>query len=349
MSDSAISDFMNITGCNDHSRAKFYIESSNGDLDAAVISFFESGGEDQEAPGSSQSQPSESDPQSRLGNVSVNPGYSTNKEGNEYYAGGAQSGIGIMGPPTGKPVDNDQFVKDLFKKAKDSVGAKQHEEKQREPRKEDRFIGSGFKLGGDGVESREIQGESARPRPKDIRLCMWKTGFTVDDGPLRKYDDPANQEFLDKITKGELPMELRALGTEINVSMEDRRTDSYEENKPQEEFKSFGGSGNRLGASESSTSSVAPSTSTAPTPTVDVDSTKPTTKLRIRLASGKQVVQAFNQSHTITDLKNFCAASSGGKNFELRAGFPPKPIDLNNEQTLQDAKLLNETVIQRYL
>merc|ERR1711990_12177 len=293
MSDSAISDFMNITGCQDHSRAKFYIDSSNGDLDAAVISFFESGGEDQEAPGSSQSQPSDSDAQSRLGNVSVNPGYSTNKE--------------------------------------------------------DRFIGSGYKLGGDGVESRQIQGESARPQPKDIRLCMWKTGFTVDDGPLRKYDDPANQEFLDKITKGELPMELRALGTEINVSMEDRRNDSYEENKPKEEFKSFGGSGNRLGASESTTSSAAPPTSTAPTPTVDVDSSKPTTKLRIRLASGKQVVQEFNQSHTVTDLKNFCAASSGGKNFELRAGFPPKPIDLNSDQTLQDAKLLNETVIQRYL
>jgi len=340
---------MNITGCNDHSRAKFYIDSSNGDLDAAVISFFESGGEE---AGSSQSQtPSDSDSQSRLGNVSVNPGYSTNKEGgNEYYAGGAQSGIGVMAPPTGKPVDNDQFVKDLFKKAKDSVGAKQHEEKVRQPRTEDRFIGSGHKLGGDGVESRQIRGESARPQPKDIRLCMWKTGFTVDDGPLRKYDDPANQEFLDKITKGELPMELRALGTEINVSMEDRRNDTYEENKPKQEFKSFGGSGNRLGASESSTSSSAPpSSSTDSTPSIDVDSTKPTTKLRIRLASGKQLVQEFNQSHTVTDLKNFCAASSGGKNFELRAGFPPKPIDLNSEQTLQDAKLLNETVIQRYL
>jgi len=255
-----------------------------------------------------------------------------------------------MAPPTGKPVDNDQFVKDLFKKAKDSVGAKQHEEKVRQPRTEDRFIGSGHKLGGDGVESRQIRGESARPQPKDIRLCMWKTGFTVDDGPLRKYDDPANQEFLDKITKGELPMELRALGTEINVSMEDRRNDTYEENKPKQEFKSFGGSGNRLGASESSTSSSAPpSSSTDSTPSIDVDSTKPTTKLRIRLASGKQLVQEFNQSHTVTDLKNFCAASSGGKNFELRAGFPPKPIDLNSEQTLQDAKLLNETVIQRYL
>ena len=63
----------------------------------------------------------------------------------------------------------------------------------------------------------------------------------------------------------------------------------------------------------------------------------------------QKIFLEFNQSHTVTDLKNFCAASSGGKNFELRAGFPPKPIDLNSEQTLQDAKLLNETVIQRYL
>ena len=46
MSDSAISDFMNITGCTDHTRAKFYIDSANGDIDAAVISFFESAGDE---------------------------------------------------------------------------------------------------------------------------------------------------------------------------------------------------------------------------------------------------------------------------------------------------------------
>ena len=46
MSDSAISDFMNITGCSDHARAKFYIDSANGDIDAAVISFFESAGDE---------------------------------------------------------------------------------------------------------------------------------------------------------------------------------------------------------------------------------------------------------------------------------------------------------------
>ena len=33
-------------------------------------------------------------------------------------------------------------------------------------------------------------------------LKLWKNGFSVDDGPLRTYSDPANQEFLDTIKKG---------------------------------------------------------------------------------------------------------------------------------------------------
>jgi len=332
---------MNITGCNDHARAKFYIESSNGDIDAAVISFFESGGQAEAGPASSQT----ADSAGRLGSVTVDPPrHSSSQEGNEYYTGGAQSGLGVVAPP--KPKDNDEYVKDLFKKAKESGGQQEHEI---ERRKEERFIGSGYKLGGDGVQSQEIAGQKARPQPKDIKLCMWKSGFTVGDGPLRKYDDPANQQFLDDITQGRLPTELRALGTEVNVSMEDRRNDTYEENKPKQEFKSFVGSGNRLGASsEPSTSS---STSSAPisTPTIDVDKTKPVTKLRIRLGTGKQIVQEFNQDHTVGDLKHFCASSAGDRNFELRAGYPPKPIDLSSTSTLQEAKLLNETIIQRYL
>lgn len=39
-------------------------------------------------------------------------------------------------------------------------------------------------------------------RPKDVVLRMWKTGFTVDDGPLREYEDPANHEFLNSVRKG---------------------------------------------------------------------------------------------------------------------------------------------------
>ena len=61
----------------------------------------------------------------------------------------------------------------------------------------------------------------------------------------------------------------------------------------------------------------------------------------------KIIFLEFNQSHTVQDLAGFCAGFASGKNFELRAGFPPKPIDLEGTQSLKDAKLLNETIIQR--
>ena len=169
-------------------------------------------------------------------------------------------------------------------------------------------------MGGDGVESSVVAGKAPRQPPKDIRLVLWKEGFTLDDEPLRRYDDPANKtfvdlsggcinngingfRFLDQITNGELPTELRHLGREVNVSMEDRRNDDYEENKPKPTFKSFGGGGNRLGSDTPSTSSTAASTSattgSAATAKSDisVDPSQPTTKLRLRLCNGKQLVQ----------------------------------------------------------
>lgn len=39
-------------------------------------------------------------------------------------------------------------------------------------------------------------------KPKDVTLKMWKSGFSVDDGPFRSFDDPANQEFLTSIKRG---------------------------------------------------------------------------------------------------------------------------------------------------
>ena len=31
---------------------------------------------------------------------------------------------------------------------------------------------------------------------------MWKTGFSLDDGELRLYNDPENKRFLDSISRG---------------------------------------------------------------------------------------------------------------------------------------------------
>jgi UBX domain-containing protein 1 len=36
----------------------------------------------------------------------------------------------------------------------------------------------------------------------DVTLTFWKDGFSLDDGPLRDFNDPANKPFLASIQKG---------------------------------------------------------------------------------------------------------------------------------------------------
>ena len=49
---------------------------------------------------------------------------------------------------------------------------------------------------------------SNEPEDKVVVLKMWKDGFSIDDGDVRRYDDPANQKFLEDIKEGKVPMEL---------------------------------------------------------------------------------------------------------------------------------------------
>lgn len=59
------------------------------------------------------------------------------------------------------------------------------------------FTGTGRLLTGETVPSAAPQ----EPVPVRIRhnIHLWNNGFTVDDGPLRFYDDPENAEFLEVI------------------------------------------------------------------------------------------------------------------------------------------------------
>jgi len=35
-----------------------------------------------------------------------------------------------------------------------------------------------------------------------VVLKLWKTGFSLDSGELRSYQDPSNAQFLDDIRRG---------------------------------------------------------------------------------------------------------------------------------------------------
>jgi UBX domain-containing protein 1 len=71
------------------------------------------------------------------------------------------------------------------------------------------FSGSGHTLGSDEVESTYIPDPNA-PTPDSepeetsaVRhLTFWRDGFSVEDGPLMRYDDPANDQILAEINAG---------------------------------------------------------------------------------------------------------------------------------------------------
>ena len=52
-----------------------------------------------------------------------------------------------------------------------------------------------------------------------VKVTFWKNGFQVDDGEFRPNDDPANQEFLQSVSRGMIPRELYKPGVQIDVEM----------------------------------------------------------------------------------------------------------------------------------
>lgn len=36
----------------------------------------------------------------------------------------------------------------------------------------------------------------------EVTLKLWKEGFSIDNGPLREYSDPASKDFLDNVRRG---------------------------------------------------------------------------------------------------------------------------------------------------
>jgi UBX domain-containing protein 1 len=43
---------------------------------------------------------------------------------------------------------------------------------------------------------------SRRESHTEVILKLWKEGFSINDGAVREYADPANREFLDSVRRG---------------------------------------------------------------------------------------------------------------------------------------------------
>ncbi|KAF9584199.1 hypothetical protein BGW38_007251 [Lunasporangiospora selenospora] len=295
---------------------------------------------------------------------------SSDEDAQNYFAGGEKSGVLLQGPP-GKKNPND-LVQDILKKAAEG-GSRQEEAPQQQPKKS-YFTGVGNRLGSEEEPSVEVKPPTrSTPSPEVLEtvvrhLTFWRNGYSIDDGPLMSYTDPANSEFLDAINRGMAPIKYLNIkpGQPVEMRVTKRMEEDYKETpKPKEAPKPFGGVGNRLGSVTSPSSSGTPGAfpgagasssssggASAPIPrSLEIDNSQPVTSIQIRLADGSRMVARFNHTHTVNDIRGFINASQAGESsrpYVLQTTFPKKDLD-DAQQTIKDAGLLNAVVLQRLL
>ncbi|KAH7660110.1 UBX domain-containing protein 1 [Dioscorea alata] len=363
--------------------ARFFLESHNWALDQAIHSFYE----DQQDPGdplgtdeedylaavAAEAQPPHQNPLpvpsapiatmsgsskdkkpsgSRPGirtladlNRQSGPGSDSDSDGpQEYYTGGEKSGMLVQDPTKGGNHD----VNSIFDQAR-QMGATQGPFEQHPSSSSRSFTGTGRLLTGETVPS-------VPPPPENIlhNIYFWTNGFSVNDGPLRRFDDPENAAFLESIKRSDCPKELEPADRRSSVHVNlIRREENYPE--PVRRQTPFQGVGRTLGggsSTDSAPASAAPTTtpsSASPPVGLSVDESLPSTSIQLRLADGTRMIARFNTHHTISDIRAFIDASRPGatRTYQLQTvDFPPKQLT-DMTQTIEQAGLANSVVIQK--
>ncbi|KAB2020809.1 hypothetical protein ERO13_D07G089600v2 [Gossypium hirsutum] len=272
---------------------------------------------------------------------------SDSDEGQDYFTGGEKSGMVVRDPSKHRDVDS------IFNQARQAGAVEGSDDYFRPSSSNTRsFSGTARLLSGETVAP-------PPPPPPEVvthNITFWRNGFTVDDGPLRQLDDPANATFLESVMGSQCPKELEPADPRTKVDLHlFRRDENYSE--PKRRQSAFQGVGRTLGSTSPSTTpsestTAAGNITTAPAPSMGlvVDTSLPTTSIQLRLSDGTRMISRFNHHHTIRDIRGFIDASQpgGATNYQLQTmGFPPKQLtDL--DQTIEQAGIANSVVIQKY-
>ncbi|KAG8925699.1 hypothetical protein FRC02_009470 [Tulasnella sp. 418] len=290
-------------------------------------------------------------------------------EGESWFAGGERSGISVENP--GRPrqaAGGLDTVRDILKKA--AQGGPPPEQTEDTPSGR-YFRGSGNTLGSEDIESSYVADPSASQQDEEeaetaIReLTFWRDGFSIQDGPLMKYDDPENDRILKLINSGNAPPSVLnvAIGQPVELRVSRRINEDYV--PPPKKFHAFEGSGNRLGsplptgANVSTTSSIPgafpsssatpPAQANPPAAAFEVDTNKPTTNIQIRLADGTRLRSRMNLTHTVGDIRAFINSSRpdlAGTVYSIGTTFPNRTLE-DNTATIESAGLQNSVIVQK--
>lgn len=253
------------------------------------------------------------------------------------FTGGERSGLSVENPDARRGQDDENsIVRDILSKAASAAqGASRAREldlhgSSSSPRVQ-AFSGAGHSIGGATVEpERPAAGmpgalgagdeeEEEDEEPAVRHLTFWQDGFSIEDGPLMRYDDPANRETLEAINAGRAPLSLLNVrfGQPVELLVARRTNEKYVP-PPPPPMQPFGGTGNRLGApaparpaastpapaSSAAASTSAPAARDVPT----VDESAPVTQIQVRLPDGQRLIAKLNHTHTVGDLRRYIQA-----------------------------------------
>ncbi|CAN8076851.1 unnamed protein product [Agarophyton chilense] len=365
----AISQFVNVTGA-DEPTANFFLQAANGNCDAAVSAFFESGGvippsrdarrprPERPAATSTPTAPPPTHPPapparrgaSSSGFATLNSVRADDENDDEqqgYYAGGEKSGQ-IIQPRKDDTADPPASLADaIFERAR-ARGPRTDEERAQFEGPQS-FTGAGYRLGDNNNQPQP----SARPDVVGRRnvtrvLTFYANGFQVDDGPLRSFEDPANESFLADVNRGVVPREMEESGVgDVSITLVDKKGETYVEKK--KKVVPFSGGGIRLNGGTQSASAPVPAGSVdtaSAAATVTVDESRPLSVIQVRLSDGARLTARLNEDHTVGDLRQFVTASRPGvSSFTLSTTFPRKVLS-DDSKTIKEEQLKGAVVVQ---
>lgn len=335
--------FVAVTGASP-SLAQQYLARNNNDLEAAIEDFYDG---EKNAP-AAKTKPIK--PASRGIRTLRDLGDDDDEEDRtnpNLFTGGEKSALQVENPDKDK---QPLMVERILQRAREQMGEEDDRESAVAPPAS--FSGGGFKLGDLSQALQPVAGAPRAPEKVSREIVFWRQGFTVGDGPLNRYDDPANVRVLEDLRQGRVPVLILGVdfGQDVDVSVQRRTDEDYVERAP---VGGFLGSGQRLGlpvpgdsASPAPEAVVPAVPAAAPAPAETGDS-----PVQIRFANGKRVARRFNSLDSVAEVYAFVRLHEHNdplREFVLSHAFPVLPIAESAEQTVADAKLKNAVLVQRW-
>jgi UBX domain-containing protein 1 len=305
-----------------------------------------------------------SDLSNNAGSANSSPGMSDDEDDAKFFAGGEKSGLAVQNPD-GHGARGGRLISDIFRQAQQNQMPLDDGDEDEGP-PQPQFRGTGFTLGTEDVPSQAVRDpdaeqEDKRPQKVVRRLTFWRDGFSVEDGPLYRYDDPANMQYLQQIKSGQAPLALLNVqnGESVDVHISRRMTEDYQ--PPKRPLGGFSGQGFRLGSPvpgelRSRSASPQPGTtrSSVSTGTSGPSSRDPTgtgdALVQIRLGDGSVLRCRFESTGAVQQLYDRidAAPATAGRAYVLQLNFPRKELT-DRQQSLKEAGAVGAVVTQKWL